>query len=83
MIKPLRLRRQARYNPLDDRVHRAGKPFDICDNAVVYGVYRLRRRQRARAAHRRGHITFNAGHIIFEAYANAVRHVPADFGENR
>ena len=83
LIETLCLRRQSGNNPLDDRVHRSGQAFNVRNNTVVHGVYCFRRRQRARSAHCGGHIAFNAAHAVREAYAHAVRHVAADFGEYR
>ena len=83
LIKPLGLRCQSGNNPLDNRVHRSGQAFNIRKNAVVHGVYCFRRRQRTRSAHCGGHIAFYTVHIVGEANAHAVRHVAADFCENR
>lgn len=83
LIETLGLRRQSGNNPLDDCVHRSGQAFNVRNNAIVHCVYCFRRRQRARSAHCGGHIAFNAAHAVREAYAHAVRHVAADFGEYR
>ena len=82
-VQPPSLRRQPRYNPLDDRRYRLIQRADVRNYAVVYGFDSFRGGKRARAAHRGGHVAFNAAHFIPEAFAHARGHVAADFGEYR
>ena len=80
--EPLRLCVQSGNYLFDDRGYCAGKPFDIRHNSVVHGAHRFGGGKLSRSAHCGGHIRRNAFHTVAEAYAYAVSHIPADFGEN-